>query len=334
MKQCKAFQSALGAVAGVAILASLLTAACLLGLTSPALAQGKPIRIIVPFASGGGQDILTRAFSNELGAALGQPVIIDYRPGGGGGVGTSYVAKSEPDGTTLIMAAASHIISAVLSPRPSYHPIKDFAAVAHVGTGSQVLIINSELPARSVQEFVRHAKANPGRLNYGTAGSGSSTHLAMAYFLNAAGIDLAHIPYKSNAAQSQELIAGRIHAIMIPSISAVALARDQRVRLLAVSPDTRSSFFPDLPTVAESGYPGFNYLSWFGLLAPAGMARAQIDRINGEVTRLLGSPVIIDRMTKIGIEPQALTVAQFEKVLREDLERVERIVKLSGAKSE
>jgi tripartite-type tricarboxylate transporter receptor subunit TctC len=334
MKQCKAFQSALGAVAGVAILASLLTATCLLGLTSPALAQGKPIRIIVPFASGGGQDILTRAFSNELGAALGQPVIIDYRPGGGGGVGTSYVAKSEPDGTTLIMAAASHIISAVLSPRPSYHPIKDFAAVAHVGTGSQVLIINSELPARSVQEFVRHAKANPGRLNYGTAGSGSSTHLAMAYFLNAAGIDLAHIPYKSNAAQSQELIAGRIHAIMIPSISAVALARDQRVRLLAVSPDTRSSFFPDLPTVAESGYPGFNYLSWFGLLAPAGMARAQIDRINGEVTRLLGSPVIIDRMTKIGIEPQALTVAQFEKVLREDLERVERIVKLSGAKSE
>ena len=334
MKQCKAFQSALGAVAGVAILASLLTATCLLGLTSPALAQGKPIRIIVPFASGGGQDILTRAFSNELGAALGQPVIIDYRPGGGGGVGTSYVAKSEPDGTTLIMAAASHIISAVLSPRPSYHPIKDFAAVAHVGTGSQVLIINSELPARSVQEFVRHAKANPGRLNYGTAGSGSSTHLAMAYFLNAAGIDLAHIPYKSNAAQSQELIAGRIHAIMIPSISAVALARDQRVRLLAVSPDTRSSFFPDLPTVAESGYPGFNYLSWFGLLAPAGMARAQIDRINGEVTRLLGSPVIIDRMTKIGIEPQALTAAQFEKVLREDLERVERIVKLSGAKSE
>ena len=334
MKQCKAFQSALGAVAGVAILASLLTATCLLGLTSPALAQGKPIRIIVPFASGGGQDILTRAFSNELGAALGQPVIIDYRPGGGGGVGTSYVAKSEPDGTTLIMAAASHIISAVLSPRPSYHPIKDFAAVAHVGTGSQVLIINSELPARSVQEFVRHAKANPGRLNYGTAGSGSSTHLAMAYFLNAASIDLAHIPYKSNAAQSQELIAGRIHAIMIPSISAVALARDQRVRLLAVSPDTRSSFFPDLPTVAESGYPGFNYLSWFGLLAPAGMARAQIDRINGEVTRLLGSPVIIDRMTKIGIEPQALTVAQFEKVLREDLERVERIVKLSGAKSE
>lgn len=301
---------------------------------NPAMAQGKPLRIIVPFASGGGQDILTRAFSNELGAALGQPVIIDYRPGGGGGVGTSYVAKSEPDGTTLIMAAASHIISAVLSPRPSYHPIKDFAAVAHVGTGSQVLIINSELPARSVQEFVRHAKANPGKFNYGTAGSGSSTHLAMAYFLNAAGIDLAHIPYKSNAAQSQELIAGRIQAIMIPSISAVALARDSRVRLLAVSPDTRSSFFPDLPTVAESGYPGFNYLSWFGLLAPAGMARSQIERINTEVTRLLANPAIIDRMTKIGIEPQALSVPQFEKVLREDLERVERIVKLSGAKSE
>ena len=334
MKHCKGFTGAVGAIIGVAVLASLLIAACVVGLASPALAQGKPIRIIVPFASGGGQDILTRAFSNELGAALGQPVIIDYRPGGGGGVGTSYVAKSEPDGTTLIMAAASHIISAVLSPRPSYHPIKDFTAVAHVGTGSQVLIINSELPARSVQEFVRHAKANPGKLNYGTAGSGSSTHLAMAYFLNAAGIDLAHIPYKSNAAQSQELIAGRIHAIMIPSISAVALARDQRVRLLAVSPDTRSTFFPDLPTVAESGYPGFNYLSWFGLLAPGGMARAQINRINSEVTRLLGNPVIVDRMTKIGIEPQALSVAQFEKVLREDLERVERIVKLSGAKSE
>ena len=296
--------------------------------------SGKPIRIIVPFAPGGGQDILARSFNAELGAALGQPVIVEYRAGGGGGVGTAYVAKAEPDGLTLSMSAASHIISAVLTSKPAYHPIKDFAAVAHVGTGSQILMINSQLPAKSVEEFVRYAKANPGKLNYGSAGSGSSTHLAMAYFTNAAGLDIAHIPYKSNADQASELLSGRIQAIMIPSISAMAFAKDARVILLAVTPGVRSTFFPQLPTVAESGYPGFNYGSWFGLLGPAAMPRAVTERINAEMGKLLKTALIMERLAKIGIEPLALTPQQFEKLLIEDLERVERIVKLSGARAD
>jgi tripartite-type tricarboxylate transporter receptor subunit TctC len=314
---------------------SIVCAAAALLLCAGAIAQtGKPIRIIVPFAPGGGQDILARSFNAELGAALGQPVVIDYRAGAGGGVGTAFVAKSEPDGYTLIMAAASHIISAVLAPKPPYHPIKDFAAVAHVGTGSQILMVSSQLPVKSVQEFVKYAKANPGKLNYGSAGSGSSTHLAMAYFVNAAGLDIAHIPYKSNSDQSSELMAGRIQAIMIPSIGAIALAKEPRITLLAVSPSTRSVFFPNLPTIAESGYPGFNYGSWFGLLGPAAMPKASIERINVEMGKLLKTPLITERLMKIGIEPLALSPQQFEKLLVEDLERVERIVKVSGAKAE
>ena len=303
-------------------------------LETAAQTSGKPIRIIVPFAPGGGQDILARSFNAELGAALGQPVIVEYRAGGGGGVGTLYVAKADPDGLTLSMSAASHIISAVLSPKPAYHPIKDFTAVAHVGTGSQILIINSKVPAKSVAEFVKYAKANPGKLNYGSAGSGSSTHLAMAYFTNAAGLDIVHIPYKSNSDQTSELLAGRIQAVMIPSISAMAFAKDSRLTLLAVTPSARSLFFPNLPTVAESGYPGFNYGSWFGLLGPAGIPRAATERINAEMNKLLKVPVIAERLAKIGIEPLALTPQQFEKLLVEDLERVEKIVKISGAHSE
>ena len=303
-------------------------------LASLAQSSGKPLRIIVPFAPGGGQDILARSFNTELGAALGQPVIVEYRAGGGGGVGTAYVAKAEPDGLTLSMSAASHIISAVLTSKPAYHPIRDFTAVAHVGTGSQILIINSQLPAKSVAEFVKYAKANPGKLNYGSAGSGSSTHLAMAYFTNAAGLDIVHIPYKSNADQTTELLSGRIQAVMIPSISAMAFAKDSRLTLLAVTPSARSLFFPNLPTVAESGYPGFNYGSWFGLLGPAGIPRPATERINTEMNKLLKVPLIAERLAKIGIEPLALTPQQFEKLLVEDLQRIERIVKLSGAHSD
>ncbi|MFM9967176.1 MAG: Bug family tripartite tricarboxylate transporter substrate binding protein [Burkholderiales bacterium] len=313
----------------------ILHAIAALALVSVVHAQtGTPIRIIVPFAPGGGQDILARSFNGELGAALGQPVIVEYRAGGGGGVGTAYVAKAEPDGTTLIMSAASHIISAVLTSNSAYHPIKDFAAVAHVGTGSQILMVNAQLPVKSVADFVKYVKANPGKFNYGSAGSGSSTHLAMAYFANAAGLEIAHIPYKSNADQTSELLSGRIQAIMIPSIGAMPLAKEPRVTLLAVSPATRSIFFPQLPTIAESGYPGFNYGSWFGLLGPAAMPRAATERINGEMAKLLKTPLIAERLNKIGIEAMAMSSPQFEKLLIEDLERVERIVKISGARAE
>ena len=310
-------------------------AAMSLGVAAASIAQsGKPIRIIVPFAPGGGQDILARSFNSELGAALGQTVIVEYRAGGGGGVGTAYVARAEADGATLIMAAASHIISAVLSSKPAYHPIKDFTAVAHVGTGSQILMASSTLPVKSIGEFVTYVKAHPGKFNYGSAGSGSSTHLAMAYFTNAAGLDIAHIPYKSNAEQNTELLAGRIQAMMIPSIGAMSLSKDARVTLLAVTPAARSIFFPQLPTIAESGYAGFGYGSWFGLLGPAAIPRNLVERVNGEMAKLLKSPLIAERLAKIGIEPLAMPSREFEKVLIEDLDRIERIVKLSGAKAD
>jgi len=313
-----------------------LLGAALLGLSLASSAQtagsGKVVHLVVPFAPGGGQDILARSFNAELGAALGQPVIVEYHAGAGGGVGTAYVAKADPDSQTLVVAAASHIISALISPKPLYDPIKDFSPVAHIGTGSQVLMINAQIPAKTLAEFVAYAKANPGKLNYGSAGTGSSTHLSMAYFVNVAGLDMVHIPYKSNAEPINELIAGRIQALTVPSLSALPYAKDSRVRMLAVTPQKRSTFLPQLPTIAESGYPSYSYESWFGLLGPAGMPRAFVERVNTEMGKLLKEPGILERLSRIGIEPLALSPEAFEKLLRADYERLSRIVKLSGAK--
>jgi tripartite-type tricarboxylate transporter receptor subunit TctC len=305
---------------------ALLAAIACCSLAVPAgVAQAQPggrvIRIVVPFAAGGGQEILARSFNSELSVALGQPVIVENRPGAGGAVGTAVVARAAPDGQTFVLAAASHIVSALLASKPPYDPIRDFAAVAHIGTGSQVIVVNAKFPAKTVAEFIKQVKAMPGTLNYGSAGNGSSTHLSMAYFSNVAGLQMLHVPYKSNAEPIVELIAGRIHAASLPIISALPYAKDERVRLLAVTAHERSQFLPQLPTIGET-FPGYVYESWFGLLGPAGTPRPIIDRINAEVTKLVGDPVIRARIAKLGLEPRAMTPEAFERLLREDYERL------------
>jgi tripartite-type tricarboxylate transporter receptor subunit TctC len=313
-----------------AFAAFLLALAC----GSAAAQANKVIRLVVPFAPGGGQDILARSFNTELGAALGQPVIIEYHAGAGGGIGSAFVAKSDPNNPAFLVGAASHIISALLASRPPYDPVNDFTATAHIGTGAQVLLVSAKLPVQSIAEFVAYAKANPGKLNYGSAGSGSSTHLAMAYFANVAGIELVHIPYKSNNEPIQELIGGRIQAGFLPGISAVSLARDSRVRILGVSTKERSRFLPDTPAIAQSGYPEYIYGSWFGLLGPANANKAEVQRINGEMSKILTTPAIVERLAKLGIEAAPMTPEAFSQVLRADYDRTARIVKISGAKAE
>jgi tripartite-type tricarboxylate transporter receptor subunit TctC len=289
-------------------------------------------RIVVPFGAGGVQDILARALSAELGTLLGRSVIVENRPGAGGTLGTGSVAKAAPDGSTLVLSAASHTIAGTLYARLPYDPIADFSAIAHIGSVDYVLIVNAQLPAKTVREFVDYARANPGKLNYASAGNGSATHLSMAYFASLAGIDMVHVPYKSTGEAVNEVVAGRSHAVIAANIGALPFVRDPRVRLLAATGARRSKFLPDLPTVAEAGVPGYQFDSWLGLLGPAGMPRAAIEQINGAMAKLLKDPVILERLARQGIEPQALAPEAFAALLREDFAKMARVVKASGAR--
>ncbi len=312
-------------------LARLALVALSIAFAGAALAQSnKVMRIIVPFAPGGGQEILARTFAGELGVALGQTVIVENKPGAGGAVGSAFVAKAAPDGQTLVMAAPSHTVSALIAAKPPYDPLRDFSAVAHIGrSAGQVLLVNAKFPAATLGEFVKVVKANPGSMNYGSAGSGSSSHLAMAYFASVAGLQMLHVPYKSNAEPVIEMIAGRIQFGFLPVLSAVAYANDNRVRMIATTSSERWPLLARLPTFAET-FPGFEFQSWFGLLGPAGMSRALVERINGEVGTLLKNATVAERIAKLGIEPQALAPDAFERTMREDYARIANILKQPG----
>ena len=302
--------------------------------TARAQANPKIARIVVPFSAGGVQDLLARAISTELGVALGQTVIIENRPGAGGTVGTAYVAKSAPDGNTMVMAAASHNIAGSLYTKLSYDPQKDFAPMAHIGTADYVLMIHPDVPAKSAAEFIRYAKANPGKMNFATAGVGSATHLSMAYFNGLAGIDLVHLPLKATGEAINEVISGRAHAVIAASIGALAFAKDSRIRLIGVTSTKRSKYLPGVPTIAESGLPGYRFDSWFGLLGPAATPSAEIQRVNTAIVKLLKDPVILERLDKQGIEPLAMSNADFARLLAIDYERMAKVVNASGAKVE
>jgi len=309
----------------------LLFAALLFVFAGTATAQNVT-RIVVPFAAGGVQDILARALSAELGTQLGRSVIVENRPGAGNTIGTGFVAKAAPDGNTLILAAASHTISGSLYAKLPYHPINDFTAVAHIGSVDYVLMINAAVPAKTTDEFVRYAKANPGKLNYASAGNGSATHLSMAYFSSLAGIEMVHVPFKATGEAINEVLAGRAHAVIAANIGALAFVKDSRVRMLGSTGAKRSRFLPELPTVAESGVPGYEFDSWLGLLAPAGTPRATVEQINAAMGALLKDPVILERLAKQGIEPQHLGVDAFNALLRDDFTKMARVVKASGAR--
>lgn len=301
-----------------------------------ALAQSnaKIARIVVPFAPGGVQDLLARAMSTELGLALGQTVIIENRPGAGGTVGTAYVAKSAPDSGAMVLGAASHNIAGTLYTKLSYDPQKDFAPMAHIGTADYVLMIHPDVPAKTAAEYIRYAKANPGKLNYATAGVGSATHLSMAYFNGLAGIDVVHVPLKATGEAINEVISGRAHAVIAASIGALAFAKDSRIRLIGVTSPKRSKYLPDVPTIAESGLPGYQFDSWFGLLGPAATPAAEVSRVNAAMAKVLKDPVVLERLDKQGIEPLAMSNADFAKLLAVDYKRMAEVVRASGAKVE
>jgi tripartite-type tricarboxylate transporter receptor subunit TctC len=293
----------------------------------------KPIKVVIPFSAGGVQDALARSISDEMGKALGQPIIVENRVGAGGTIATSYVAKSPADGYTMILAAASHTINGSLYSKLNYDPIKDFTGAAYLGNSGYVLVINAEVPAKNVAEFIAYAKANPGKLNYATAGAGSASHLSMAYFVGSAGLDVVHVPTKGTGDAMVEVLAGRSQALIGANVSILPFMNDKRVRLIGVTSPKVSPFVPGVPAIADT-LKGYSFDTWFGLLAPAATPKDVVAKINTEVSKLMKRPEIIERLHKQGIEEGTMSVDAFNKLLKEDYDRMAKVVKTSGAKAD
>ena len=303
---------------------------CAFALGCAAQAQNNVSKIIVPFAPGGGQDVLARVLAPELSTQLGESFIIENRAGGGGSAGSALVARSAPDGKTMVMAASSHTISAVLDRKSPYDAVKDFTAVAHIGSGAYIMLVNANLKATNVRELIAYAKANPGKMNYASAGVGSATHLAAAYFASRAGIDVVHVPFKSTAEALNALMQGETQLLIVPTLGSQAYVANPQLRLLAVVSATRIASLPNVPTVIESGLPGFEFSSWFGLLGPANIPADLTKRLNEAVNKVLAMPNIIAAIEQQGIEPKAMSSADFTKLLADNLVSTKELVKVAG----
>jgi len=293
----------------------------------------RPITLMVPYAAGGGNDLIARAVADRMGEALGQSIVIENRGGAGGIIATRQVARADPDGYTLLIGGTGTLaIDPTLYANVGYDPRRDFAPVGLIATGALVLVVHPSVPARSVAELIALAKREPGVLNYASAGSGSGIHLAAELFASMAGISLTHVPYKGSAPALADLIGGHVALYFSSLPPAIGLVRDGKLRALAVTGATRSSVFPDLPTVAEAGVPGYEAVLHYGIVAPAGTPRSIIDRLNTELRAALASAQVQARLAGEGAEALPSTPEQYA----EDIDREERkwsnIVKTAGVK--
>ena len=307
-------------------------AAAAIGLDAPAWAQvGAAVsRIIVPFAPGGAREMPARAIQQELSRELGQNWIIENKPGAGGAIGTVAVASAAPDGKTLLMAASSHFVTAAMGAKPFFEPVKDFVPVANIGNQSYVLMVNAALPVKTVGELIQYAKARPGALNYNSAGVSSSTHLAMAYLTHRANIDMVHVPYKGTQEAANDVAGGRGHAVIVPTAGVGVYLQDARLRVIGITAAKRSPLLPQIPTLNESGLPGYGFESWFGLLAPARTPPAVVEKINAAVNKVIAIKEVRERLQQLGLESPQLSVDGFHKLFLADRDLMTRVVKESG----
>ena len=312
-------------------------AAALLAMAFPSLAQtwpARPVKIVVPFPAGGPTDVLTRSLADKLGSQLGQPVVVENKPGAGGAIGADFVAKSSPDGYTLVMATTStHSIGPYLA-KLAYDPEKDFTPIVWVGNATNILVVNNDLGVSSVKELIALAKKDPGKLNYATSGVGTVVHLTSEYFASMAGIKLTHVPYKGVQQSIPDLISGQVSILFDNIMTAQPHIKAGKVRALAISSPKRSPLVPDVPTVAESGLPGFQSVTWFGILGPANTPKAVVERMNAEVNKALQLPEIQTRFAQMGFEPAGGTAADFAQTIRRDSQKWSKVIKDAGVKPE
>jgi len=293
-----------------------------------------PVRIVVPFPAGGTTDILAREVAQRLTQTLGQSFVVDNRPGAGGNIGADIVAKAAPDGYTLLMGTVgTHAINASLYSKMPYDHVKDFVPVILVAGVPNVLEINPSLPVNSVQELIAYAKANPGKLNFASSGSGTSIHMSGELFKALAGVQMTHVPYKGSAPALADLAGGQVQLMFDNLPSSLALIKAGKLKPLAVTSLVRSSALPDVPTVAEAGVPGFEASSWFGLLAPAGTPKEIVAKINAEVAKWLATPEAKEKLAGQGaIASSGLTPEDFARHIAAETTKWAKVVKDSGAR--
>ena len=305
---------------------------------APASAQApayptKPVRIVVPFPAGGATDILARAVAQKLTETWGQAFVVDNRPGAGGNIGSELVAKAAPDGYTLEMGTVgTHAINASLYAKMPYDHVKDFAPIILVAGVPNVLVVNPAVPVNSVQELIAYAKANPGKLNFASSGSGTSIHLSGELFKVMAGVQMTHIPYKGSAPALADLLGGQVQLMFDNLPPSLPQIKGGKLRALGVTSAARAPALPDTPTIAESGLPGFEASSWFGLLAPAGTPPAIIAKLNTEIAKWLASPEAREKLVAIGANIAGGTPEDFARHIRVETAKWAKVVKESGAK--
>jgi tripartite-type tricarboxylate transporter receptor subunit TctC len=304
------------------------------GCAMPVAAQtypAKTIRLIVPYPAGGATDFFARLVFPKMGEALGQPIVVENRPGAGTAIGASEVARSTPDGYTLLLGdAGTYAFNPTLYKKLSYDPVKDFAPVSLTGRFALILAVNPSMPAKSVKEFVAAAKSEPGKINYGAPGPGSPIHLAMEFFKQRAGLVMTPIPYKGGADAMNDLLAGRISAMFPDIASGLPQIKGGKLRPIAVASAKRVAALPDLPTIGESGYPGFEAWAWQGFVAPARTPRPIIMRLNAEFAKVMSDPAIKQRLSESGFEPQTSTPEEFSAYMKSEIAKWAKVIRESN----
>jgi tripartite-type tricarboxylate transporter receptor subunit TctC len=311
--------------------------AALLLCVSHAFAQtypAKPIRIVVPYPPGGFNDTLGRTFAAKFSEAWGQPAFVENKPGANTVIGTDFVAKSAPDGYTLLIVAFPFAVTPSLLKNMPYDTVKDFAPVVWAAVSPNVLVVNPSLPVKSVAELVALAKAKPNSLSYASTGNGSSNHISMELFKSLAGVEIVHIPYKGSGPAVTDLLGGQVQLMFDNAPNVMPQVKAGKLRALGMSSAKRSSFAPDIPTVAESGVPGYEVAVWFGLVAPAGTPREIVQKLNAEAMRILAMPDVRERFLSQGVEPVGSTPEQFGEHIKSQMTKWAKVVQDAGVKAE
>jgi len=312
-----------------------LTLGTFMAIVGPAAAQqtypSKPIRLIVPFPPGGGTNTAAHLVGQKLSESWGQPVLVDNRAGASTIIGSEAVAKSAPNGYTLMLTSSTHIITSLLLSTP-YDAIKDFTPVATVDITQQLLAVHPSVPANNLQEFIALAKAKPGQLNYASSGSGSPNHLAPALFEMMAGVKMQHVPYKGTGPALVDLLAGQVQLGFNVPTSFMSHIRSGKLRPIAVSGETRLQALPQVPTFSQAGLPDFEVKTWHGVLAPAGMPKEIVDKLSAEIAKIVSLPEIAEKLTSQGMDPFISTPDQFLALMKSDQARLGRVIKAANIK--
>jgi len=294
----------------------------------------RPVKIIVPFAVGGPADVYARFIGAKLSEALGQPFVIDNRPGAGALVGTDAAAKSPPDGYTLLLMSNAHTVNETLLPNKPYALMRDFVPIAPINYSDLVMVVNPAVPANTLQEFIALAKAQPGKLNYASSGPGTPYHMAGELFNSMAGVNIVHVPYKESSGARTGVLGGQVDMMFDAVTTMSEQAKAGKVKPLATSGKTRSTVMPNVPTVSEAGVPGYEAVIWLGLMAPKGTPPAIVAKLNAEVAKIVNRPEVRAEWAKQGAVGMAMTPDEFAKYTADDIVKWEKVIKVSGAKAD